>query len=71
MVRNYLQGLTNVSQNEEDLEFLEQANGLLASLRSVLESKIKNGNLPRSKPWLVPFIVAFTINSLLQYLEAP
>lgn len=46
----HLQGLTNVSQNE-DSEFLEQANGLLASLRSVLESKIKNGNLPRTKPW--------------------
>lgn len=46
-----LQGLTHVSQNEEDLEFLEQANGLLASLRSVLESKIKNVNLPRTKPW--------------------
>lgn len=48
----HLQGLTNVSQNE-DSEFLEQANGLLASLRSVLESKIKNGNLPRTKPWWV------------------
>lgn len=45
-----IKGLTNVSQNE-DSEFLEQANGLLASLRSVLESKIKNGNLPRTKPW--------------------
>ncbi|KAK3094148.1 hypothetical protein FSP39_024725, partial [Pinctada imbricata] len=45
-----IKALSNASPCEEDRECLEQASGLLASLKAVLERTF-SGNYPRAKPW--------------------
>jgi len=44
-----LQALIATSPNEEDSECLEQANGLLAPVKYLLENR--SGSLAKKKPW--------------------
>jgi hypothetical protein len=47
---NILQALIVTSPNEEDSECLEQASGLLAPIKYLMENKF-SGNLAKKKPW--------------------
>ena len=48
-----VQALIDTSSSEEDQEVLEQAYGLLQSLKVALERRF-SGNIPKRKPWSVP-----------------
>lgn len=48
----FKQALINTSTKEEDRENLEQASGLLTTLKAMLERKF-SGNMPKKKPWYV------------------
>lgn len=46
-----IKALISTSPNEEDRECLEQASGLLTTLKFILETKFFSGNFAKKKPW--------------------